>query len=67
MLDSIYCMTVKLPSNDIFSDSFTMLGLWVLGLAFSHINEIKLQIYESRTLFLMTLLQYYCILGLAEI
>ena len=48
-------------------DSFTILGLWVLGLAVSHINESQLQTYESRTLFLMTSLQYYCILGLAEI
>ena len=44
------------------SDSFTIMGLWVLGLAASHINESKLQTYESRTLFLMTSLQYYCIL-----
>ena len=49
------------------SDSFTILGLWVLGLAVSHINESQLQTYESSTLFLMTSLQYYCILGLAEI
>ena len=49
------------------SDSFTILGLWVLGLAVSHINESQLQTYESRTLFLMTSLQYYCILGLDEI
>ena len=35
------------------SDSFTILGLWVLGLTVSHINESQLQIYESRTLFLM--------------
>ena len=44
-----------------------MLGLWVLGLTVSHKNESQLQIYESRTLFLMTILQYYYILGLAEI
>ena len=49
------------------SDSFTILCLWVLGLAVSHINESKLQTYESRTLFLMTSLQYHCILGLTEI
>ena len=49
------------------SDSFTTLGLWVLGLAVSNINESQLQIYESKTLFLMTSLQYYCIPGLAEI
>ena len=49
------------------SDSFTILGLWVLGLAVSHINESQLQTYESRTLFLMTSLKYHCILGLAEI
>ena len=47
------------------SDSFTILGLWVLGLAVSNINESQLQIYESKTLFLMTSLQYYCIPGLA--
>ena len=41
------------------SDSFTILGLWVLGLAVSNINESQLQTYESKTLFLMTSLQYY--------
>ena len=52
----------------IYSDSFTILGLWVLGLAGSNINESQLQTYESKTLFLMTSLQYYnCIPGLAEI
>ena len=35
------------------SDSFTILGLWVLGLAVSNINESQLQTYESKTLFLM--------------
>ena len=30
-------------------------------------NESQLQTYESKTLFLMTSLQYYCIPGLAEI
>ena len=49
------------------SDSFTILGLWVLGLAGSNINESQLQTYESKPLFLMTSLQYYCIPGLAEI
>ena len=49
------------------SDLFTILGLWVLGLAASNINESQLQTYESKTLFLMTSLQYYCIPGLAEI
>ena len=44
-----------------FSDSFTILGLWVLGLAVSNIIESELQTYESKTLFLMTSLQYYCI------
>ena len=53
--------------NPICSYSFTILGLWVLGLTVSHIIESQLQTYESRTLFLMTSLQYYCILGLAEI
>ena len=50
-----------------FSDSFTILGLWVPGLAVSHINVSQLQTYESRTLFFMTSLQYHCILGLSEI
>ena len=47
------------------SDSFTILGLWVLGLTVSNINESQLQIYESKSLFLMTSLQYCCIPGLA--
>ena len=50
---------------DLSSDSFTILGLWVLGLAVSNINESQLQTYESKTLFLMTSLQYDCIPGLA--
>ena len=50
-----------------FSDSFTIFGLWVLGLAVSNINESQLQTYESKTLFLMASLQNYCIPGLAEI
>ena len=33
------------------SDSFTILGLWVLGLAVSHNNVPKLQTNESRTKF----------------
>ena len=49
------------------SDSFTILGLWVRGLAVSNIIESQLQTYESKTLFLMTSLQLYCIPGLAEI
>ena len=49
------------------SDSFTIFGIWVLGLAVSNINESQLQTYESKTLFLMTCLQYYCIPELAEI
>ena len=28
-------------------DSFTIFGLWVLGIALSHINESQLQTYES--------------------
>ena len=47
------------------SDSFTILGLWVLGLATSNINESPLQTNESKTLFLMTSLPYFCIPGLA--
>ena len=43
------------------------LQLWVLGLASSDINESPLQTNESKTLFLMTSLPYYCIPGLAEI
>ena len=49
------------------SDSFTILGVWVLGLATSNIKESPLQTNESKTLFLMTSLPYYCIPGLAEI
>ena len=37
------------------------------GTRISNINESLLQTYESKTLFLMTSLQYYCIPGLAEI
>ena len=50
-----------------YGDSFTILGLWVLGLTSSNINESPLQTNESKTLFLMTSLPYYCIMGLAEI
>ena len=59
----------KIPEKlfQICSDLFTILDLWVLGLAGSNINESQLQTYESKTLFLMTSLQYYCIPGLAEI
>ena len=57
----------KQLSRKISSDSFTILGLWVLGLAVSNINESQLQTYESKTLFLMTILQYLCIPGLTEI
>ena len=43
-----------------FSDSFTILGLWVLGLAVSHINGSNCKLnYESRALFFMTSLQYH--------
>ena len=60
--------TVKIKNSlHSLSDLFTILGLWVLGLAVSHINEFQLQTNESRTLFFMISLQYYCILGLAEI
>ena len=38
-----------------------------VGLAVSNINESPLQTNESKTLFLMTSLPYYCIPGLAEI
>ena len=48
------------------SDSFTILGLWVLGLATSNINKFPLQTNESSTLFLMRSLPYYCIPGLAR-
>ena len=37
-----------------------------MGIAASHNNESQLQTYESITLSLMTSLQYYCILGLAD-
>ena len=41
----------KITAN---SDSFTILGLWVLGLTVFDISECQLQTYESKTLFLMT-------------
>ena len=50
--------------RDILSDSLTIFGLWVLGLAVSNINESQLQTYESKTLFLMASLQCYRIPGL---
>ena len=38
--------------NDLaHSDSFTILGLWVLGLAVSNINESQLQTYDSKHYF----------------
>ena len=45
------CLPYLEFSDPLPSDSFTILGLWVLGLAVSHINESQLQTYESRTLF----------------
>ena len=41
------------------------LQFWALSV--SNINESQLQTNESKTLFLMTSLPYYCILGLPEI
>ena len=67
----VYCNQILLVNSSIISalpsDSFTILGLWVLGLAVSNINESQMQTYESKTLFLTTSLQYFCIPGLAEI
>ena len=67
---SVYTWTKKGASRDLnlwLSGSFTILGLMGPGTCcFPYINESQLQSYESRTLFLMTSLQYYCILGLAE-
>ena len=48
------------------SDSFTILGLWVLGLAVSNINESQLQTYESKTLVCNTIASWDSP-GLAEI
>ena len=59
-------LTSRQSVNSLPSDSFTIFGLWVLGLAVSNIDESQLQTYESLTLFLMTSLQYYCIPGLAR-
>ena len=36
-----------LDASNRYSDSFTIFGLWVLGLAVSNINESQLQTYES--------------------
>ena len=60
-INGIFILKIWISS---FSDSFTILGLWVLGLAVSNINESQLQTFESKTLFFMTSLQYYCIPGL---
>ena len=62
-----YHLGLHCSSKKLSSDSFTILGSWVLGLAVSNINEFQLQTYESEALFLKQSLQYYCILGLAEI
>ena len=43
------------------------LQFWAYGSWNSLFPIVHLQTYESRTLFLMKSLQYYCILGLAEI
>ena len=46
------------------------LQFWAYGSLdslFPNINESQLQTCESKTLFLMTSLQYYCTPGLAEI
>ena len=61
----MYIYLYSLQIYDSISDSFTILGVWVLGLAVSNINESPLQTNESKTLFLMTSLLYYCIPGLA--
>ena len=44
---------------------FCAYGSW--DSLFFNIIESQLQTYESKTLFLMTSLEYYCIPGLAEI
>ena len=67
MLASVSCYFMYSIKYHNCSDSFTILGLWVLGLTVSNINESQLQTNESKTLFLMTSLPYYCIPGLAEI
>ena len=59
------CLLRHIMTEKSGSDSFTILGLWVLGLAVSNINESPLQTNESKTLFLMTSPPYYCIPGLA--
>ena len=65
ILASLCCWAEWFNLSYSYSDSFTNLGLWVLGLATSNINESPLQTNESKTLFLMTSLPYYCIPGLA--
>ena len=42
-------------------------GLMGPGTGYFQYQWVQLQIYESQTLFLMTSLQYYCMLGLADI
>ena len=53
-------------TRDITSDSFTILGVWVLRLAVTHINESNCKLMSPEHYF-NDKPQYYCILGLAEI
>ena len=62
-----HLLTLKAHNHKMYSDSFTIFGLWVPGFAVSHINESQLQTYESRSLFFMICLKCHCHLGLAEI
>ena len=43
---AIMVYSEKLINIIAFSDSFTIFGLWVLGLAVSNINESQLLTYE---------------------
>ena len=60
------CFDALRPSQQLFScdisDSFTIWGLWVLGLAVSHSNGSN-----CKTLSPEHYLSLHCILGLAEI
>ena len=65
-LSHVIVMLLFLFIAALCSDSFTILGLLILGLAVSHINESNCKLITSKILFFMTSLQYHCILGLSE-
>ena len=58
---------VIIANSSHFRVIYLQFGLMVPGTHCFPYQWVQLQTYESRTLFLMKILQYHCILGLAEI